>query len=53
MHISVKEYSDGFYELSTVIRGKVVAITYSPKTDTEDAYADFTKTIKEVTNNAE
>ena len=45
--ISLREFVDGFYELSTTIDGRRIAVTYSDKTLGNDAIADFKKFVED------
>ena len=49
--IRIHTFSDGFFELSTEINGKRIAVMYSNKTTGNDALADFANIIQAAEQN--
>lgn len=53
MRINVHTYTDDFYDLRTMVRGKDFTIKYSPGTNYDDAVADFKEQVRKELSNTE
>lgn len=50
MRINTKFYSDGFYQLSTRVNGRIVSVIYSKDTHFDEAEKDFKEFIRRITS---